>query len=97
MSAFIDCVPNKQPLSANEALCEAEAEIRHVYVPVTAGVSLVSSLQSGVGAEVAVVGHEGVVRRRRLHGRPQVPEPRRRATCRHGVARRRTRCHRPGA
>jgi CRP-like cAMP-binding protein len=34
---------------------------RHVYFPTTAIVSLVSSMRDGASAEVAVVGHEGVV------------------------------------
>ena len=35
--------------------------LRHVYFPVTATVSLVSSLADGASAEVAVVGNEGMV------------------------------------
>lgn len=47
-------------LTAGTTLYEAGAELRHVYFPVTAVVSLVSSLQDGSCAEVAVVGREGV-------------------------------------
>ena len=42
-------------------LYEAGAALRHVYFPVTAVVSLVSSMKDGATAEVAVVGSEGVV------------------------------------
>jgi CRP-like cAMP-binding protein len=42
-------------------LYEAGTVLRHVHFPVTAVVSLVSPLQDGAGAEVAVVGREGVV------------------------------------
>lgn len=48
-------------LDASSMLYEAGSSLRHVYFPVTAVVSLVSSLQDGAGAEVAVVGREGVV------------------------------------
>ena len=48
-------------LSADTMLYEAGTVLRHVYFPVTAVVSLVSPLQDGACAEVAVVGREGVV------------------------------------
>ena len=48
-------------LSADTLLYEASTVLRHVYFPVTAVVSLVSPLRDGSCAEVAVVGHEGVV------------------------------------
>jgi CRP-like cAMP-binding protein len=48
-------------LATGSRLYEAGAELSHVYFPVTAVVSLVSSLQDGASAEVAVVGREGVV------------------------------------
>lgn len=47
-------------LSAGTMLYEAGSVLRHVYFPVTAVVSLVSPLEDGGGAEVAVVGREGV-------------------------------------
>lgn len=47
-------------LEAGEMLYEAGSILRHVYFPITAVVSLVSPLQDGAGAEVAVVGREGV-------------------------------------
>ena len=48
-------------LAAGTMLYEAGTVLRHVYFPVTAVVSLVSPLQDGAGAEVAVVGREGIV------------------------------------
>ena len=48
-------------LAAGTALYEAGAVLSHVHFPVTAVVSLVSPLQDGACAEVAVVGREGVV------------------------------------
>ena len=48
-------------LAAGTTLYQAGTVLRHVYFPVTAVVSLVSPLQDGSCAEVAVVGREGVV------------------------------------
>lgn len=48
-------------LAAGALLYEAGTVLRHVYFPATAVVSLVSPLQDGACAEVAVVGREGVV------------------------------------
>jgi len=48
-------------LAAGTNLYEAGTVLRHVYFPVTAVVSLVSPLQDGACAEVAVVGREGIV------------------------------------
>ena len=48
-------------LAAGTVLYEAGTVLQHVYFPVTAVVSLVSPLQDGSCAEVAVVGREGVV------------------------------------
>lgn len=48
-------------LEAGAALYEADSVLRLVYFPVTATVSLVSSLKDGTTAEVALVGAEGVV------------------------------------
>jgi CRP-like cAMP-binding protein len=48
-------------LAAGTVLYEAGTVLRHVYFPVTAVASLVSPLQDGACAEVAVVGREGVV------------------------------------
>jgi len=48
-------------LPQGAVLYESGEVLRHVYFPVTAVVSLVSSMKSGDTAEVAVVGNEGVV------------------------------------
>jgi CRP-like cAMP-binding protein len=48
-------------LPRGSALHEAGDVLRHVYFPVTAVVSLVSTLQDGSTVEVASVGREGVV------------------------------------
>lgn len=48
-------------LAAGTPLYEAGTILGHVYFPITAVVSLVSPLQDGACAEVAVVGREGVV------------------------------------
>lgn len=48
-------------LAAGAMLYEAGSVLQHVYFPVTTTVSLVSPLQDGSCAEVAVVGREGVV------------------------------------
>ncbi|MGQ3004407.1 MAG: Crp/Fnr family transcriptional regulator, partial [Hydrogenophaga sp.] len=48
-------------LPAGAVLHRVGAELRHVYFPASATVSLVSSLASGASCEVAVVGSEGVV------------------------------------
>ena len=55
--------PRLEPvdLEAGTMLYEAGTVLRHVHFPVTAVVSLVSPLMDGGGAEVAVVGREGVV------------------------------------
>ncbi|MDR7092664.1 Crp/Fnr family transcriptional regulator [Hydrogenophaga laconesensis] len=50
-----------EELRAGAVLHQAGAELRHVYFPATATVSLVSSLEDGASSEVAVVGNEGVV------------------------------------
>ena len=48
-------------LPAGSVLHQAGAALQHVHFPTTATVSLVSSLEDGASAEVAVVGNEGVV------------------------------------
>lgn len=48
-------------LRTGDMLYEAGTPLRHAYFPVSAVVSLFSPLLNGVGAEVAVVGREGVV------------------------------------
>jgi CRP-like cAMP-binding protein len=48
-------------LEAGAMLHQTGAGLRHVYFPVAATVSLVSSMEDGASAEVAVVGNEGMV------------------------------------
>jgi CRP-like cAMP-binding protein len=48
-------------LVAGTVLHHADAPLRHVHFPITATVSLVSSMEDGASAEAAVVGSEGVV------------------------------------
>jgi len=57
LAANLECVE----LVSGDMLYEAGTVLRHVHFPVTAVVSLVSPLQDGACAEVAVVGSEGVV------------------------------------
>lgn len=47
-------------LEAGAWLYQAGSVLRHVYFPITAVVSLVSPMRDGDGAEVAVVGREGI-------------------------------------
>lgn len=60
---FGDLESTLQPveLKAGDSLYTAGDQLRFAYFPVTAVVSLYSPLQDGVGAEVAVVGREGMV------------------------------------
>jgi len=51
--------PVAMPLG--KVLCDAGAEVRHVYFPTTAIVSLMYVLENGATAETAVVGFEGIV------------------------------------
>jgi CRP-like cAMP-binding protein len=48
-------------LPAGAMLHQSGVVLQHVYFPATAVVSLVSSMQDGTSAEVAVVGSEGIV------------------------------------
>nr|WP_316641739.1 Crp/Fnr family transcriptional regulator [uncultured Roseateles sp.] len=48
-------------MPAGTLLHEAGSLIRHVYFPVTAVASLISTMKSGAAAEIAVVGNEGMV------------------------------------
>ncbi len=48
-------------MPAGTLLHEAGSLLKHVYFPVTAVVSLISTMRSGAAAEVAVVGNEGMV------------------------------------
>ncbi len=55
--ADLKCVELRQ----GAVLHDAGEVLQHVYFPVTAVVSLVLTLADGASAEIAVVGHEGVV------------------------------------
>lgn len=57
----LQCRIEAVDLAAGTMLYEAGTILRHVYFPIDTVVSLVSPLLDGTGAEVAVVGHEGVV------------------------------------
>jgi CRP-like cAMP-binding protein len=48
-------------LDLGHAVYEAGSKLEHVYLPTTSVVSLLSVLESGATAEIAVVGFEGVV------------------------------------
>ncbi|MBC7939903.1 MAG: Crp/Fnr family transcriptional regulator, partial [Chitinophagaceae bacterium] len=48
-------------LPLGKVLYESGSRLRHVYFPTTAIVSLLYVMEDGASAEIAVVGHEGVV------------------------------------
>jgi CRP-like cAMP-binding protein len=49
------------PMPLGRVLYEPGAQMRHVYFPTTAIVSLLYVMENGASAEIAVVGNEGVV------------------------------------
>src|SRR5271157_4804903 len=49
------------PLPLGEALYESGDKLNHVYFPTTSIVSLLYELENGSSAEIAVIGHEGIV------------------------------------
>jgi len=49
------------PMPLGDALYESGVQMRHVYFPTTAIVSLLYVLQDGASAEISVVGNEGMV------------------------------------
>jgi CRP-like cAMP-binding protein len=49
------------PLPLGEVLYESGSELRHVYFPTTAIVSLLYLMADGASAEIAVVGNEGII------------------------------------
>jgi CRP-like cAMP-binding protein len=51
--------PVDMPLGS--VLCESGSRLSYVYFPTTAIVSLLYVMQDGASAEIAVVGHEGIV------------------------------------
>jgi CRP-like cAMP-binding protein len=56
-------LPQLEPveLSLGQVLYESGATLSHVYFPTTAIVSLLYVMEDGASAEIAVVGHEGIV------------------------------------
>lgn len=57
LASRVQCVE----LKVGDTVYEAGTYLRYAYFPVTAVISLFSPMQNGVGAEVAVVGREGIV------------------------------------
>jgi CRP-like cAMP-binding protein len=49
------------PLPLGKVLYESNSELRHVYFPTTAIVSLLYVMLDGASAEIAVVGNEGII------------------------------------
>jgi len=49
------------PLRLGDVLYESGARLRHVYFPTTSILSLLYVMEDGASAEIAVVGHDGVV------------------------------------
>jgi CRP-like cAMP-binding protein len=56
-------LPNLErvPMPLGEVLYEPGIQMRYVYFPTTAIVSLLYVMENGASAEIAVVGHEGIV------------------------------------
>ena len=49
------------PIGLGQALYESGMSLRHVYFPIDSIVSLLSAMEDGATAEIAVVGNEGIV------------------------------------
>src|SRR5689334_11674468 len=49
------------PMPLGQVLYESGSELRHVYFPTTAIVSLLYVMEDGASAEIAVVGNEGII------------------------------------
>ena len=56
-------LPDLEPVSMSlgEVVYESGIQMRHVYFPTTSIVSLLYVMEDGASAEIAIVGHEGVV------------------------------------
>ncbi|MDO9635989.1 MAG: Crp/Fnr family transcriptional regulator, partial [Thiobacillus sp.] len=56
-------LPNLQqvPMPLGQVLYESGEQMRHVYFPVDAIVSMLYVMEDGASAEIAIVGNEGVV------------------------------------
>ncbi len=50
-----------RPMPLGHVLYESGSTMRHVYFPTTAIVSLLYVMEDGASAEIAIVGHEGIV------------------------------------
>jgi CRP-like cAMP-binding protein len=72
LDALLDALPDAErqrwqahlepvELALGQVLCESGSAAQHAYFPTTAIVSLVNVTEDGSSAEIAVVGHEGVV------------------------------------
>lgn len=57
ISPFLEAAP----MALGQVLYEPDVPMRHVYFPTTAIVSLLYVMEDGASAEIAVVGHEGIV------------------------------------
>jgi hypothetical protein len=62
---LLECLP----LPLGLAIYESDKEQGYVYFPTSSIVSLLYVMRDGSSAEIAVVGNEGVVRHRAVHGR----------------------------
>jgi signal transduction histidine kinase len=60
-------------LDARESLQEPGMPVLMTYFPVTAVVSLISTMESGVSADVALIGREGIVGLAGVHGSVESP------------------------
>ena len=56
-------LPKLEPVDMplGQVLCESGATMSHVYFPTTAIVSLLYVMENGASAEIAMIGHEGLV------------------------------------
>jgi len=61
--AYAELLPHLEAidLTLGNSLYESGAQMRHVYFPTTAIVSLLYVMKNGASAEIAVVGNEGIV------------------------------------
>ena len=50
-----------RPMPLGHVLYEPGSAMRHVYFPTTSIVSLLYVMEDGASAEIAIVGHEGIV------------------------------------
>ena len=60
---YVRLLPNLErvPMPLGQVLYESGEQLRHVYFPVDAIVSMLYVMEDGASAEIAVVGNEGVV------------------------------------